>query len=491
MAFHRLRLLGDALDCRKTTLGSLQSLLGLGQSLFGIPDPLQCRAGIGVLGHGISLGVIHFQLPRFDCPKTCLSRAARCFRRLHAALCLRSEAARLRELATRPCLEERQELVLQAVFEYADLILAGPLPDGLRNCSGMAGSASRGQIFLAGHLEKEGFHRPFIVGAVGHTIGVDVDRRDLRDHLPGRWVDEARKAADEFAAQLFRFPGPDVRLRGNSFEEVGCCLSRGHRSGIARGADHGNRKPESIGFEPVPTREEQLAEAFIALSDTLVRDFDVTDFLYMLTETCTDLLGADQGGVLITDGNGDLTVTATTSHSSEALEILELDGDVGPCLDCYESGETVLVPQLNSDEARERWPEFTSRALEKGFRSMVAVPLTLRDQTIGALDLFMVAGDPLSERDKRAVQALADIATVGILHARELADAREIRDQLQVALDSRVTIEQAKGMIAQDLEITNYQAFKVLRRYARENNLRLKSVAEQITQRELIPEDLT
>lgn len=237
------------------------------------------------------------------------------------------------------------------------------------------------------------------------------------------------------------------------------------------------------------TREEQLADAFIALSDTVVRDFDVAEFLYMLAERCVDIFAAERAGVILSDPEDGLVVAASTDRSAQALELLELDLHSGPCLACFESGESVHAI-LSSESSQDQWPEFARRARERGIESVVALPLRLRDLTIGALNLFLTDQTDMADRDKHAAQSLADVASIGILNARAMSESKVVQNQLQDALDSRVVIEQAKGMVAQDLEIEDSAAFDLIRSYSRNNNQKLRLVSEQITKRELLPREL-
>jgi transcriptional regulator with GAF, ATPase, and Fis domain len=237
------------------------------------------------------------------------------------------------------------------------------------------------------------------------------------------------------------------------------------------------------------TREKQLADAFIALSDTVVHDFDVAEFLYTLAERCTDIFEADRAGVILSDPEEGLVVAASTDRSARGLELLELDLRSGPCMTCFESGESIHAV-LDSETSRDRWPEFTRHARSRGIESVVALPLRLRDRTIGALNLFLTEGTDMPERDKRAAQSLADVATIGILNAWAFSESQVVQGQLQVALDSRVVIEQAKGMVAQELDVDDGEAFDLIRSYSRNSNRKLRLVSEQITKRELLPADL-
>ena len=229
------------------------------------------------------------------------------------------------------------------------------------------------------------------------------------------------------------------------------------------------------------TREGQLVDAFAALADTLVDDYDAVDLLQTLVENCRDLLDVTAAGILLTTADGTLEVVASTSEASRLIEVMQLSAQAGPCIDCYTTGAVVSVPDIT--EAPAKWSAFRDRAAQLGFASVYAIPMRLREQTIGALNLLRAETGELNERDVRAAQAMADVATIGILHARSLSESDSVRDQLQRALNSRVVIEQAKGVLSQTHNVSTDDAFALMRQYSRNHGLLLSSVAEQLVLR--------
>jgi GAF domain-containing protein len=235
-------------------------------------------------------------------------------------------------------------------------------------------------------------------------------------------------------------------------------------------------------------REQALAETFVVLADTLVDDYDVVDLLDRLVTSCVTVLGVTAAGLLLDDQRGSLAVVASSSEETRLLEIFQLQNNEGPCLDCVRTGTSVTSSDLEEDVAR--WPRFVPAALSAGFRSVVAVPLRLRDQTIGGLNMFHSLAAPVSLADQRVGQALADVATIGILQRRSAHRSTLVAEQLQHALNSRIVIEQANGVLAERNKVSMEEAFVALRRHARNHNFKLTDVATSIVRGEIDPGSL-
>jgi transcriptional regulator with GAF, ATPase, and Fis domain len=218
-----------------------------------------------------------------------------------------------------------------------------------------------------------------------------------------------------------------------------------------------------------------LSDTFVGLADTMVADFDVIDFLHMLTDRSVALLTASAAGVVLADPRGELRVAAASSEAAGLVELFQIQNDQGPCLDCFRTGQPVTAADLTS--ADQHWPRFAAAAVQAGFRSVEALPMRLRAQVIGALNLFRATPGPLAMVDLRIGQALADVATIGLLQERSLRHSETLAEQLQGALNSRVIIEQAKGKLAERLTIDMDDAFRLLRDYARNSNQHLTDVA--------------
>jgi transcriptional regulator with GAF, ATPase, and Fis domain len=226
------------------------------------------------------------------------------------------------------------------------------------------------------------------------------------------------------------------------------------------------------------SREQLLANTFVSLADTLVADFDIIDFLHTLATRSVELLDADAAGIMLADGQGGLHVMASSAEEARLLELYELQNNEGPCLDCYRTGRPVARDDLPA--MRSSWPAFTEQLQGLGFHSAQALPMRLRDDTIGALNLFRLKPGRLTEADLGIGQAMADVATVGLIQERAIAASEQLATQLQTALSSRVQLEQAKGVLAQRAGLAMDQAFQLMRDYARSHNRRLSDVAAQI-----------
>jgi GAF domain-containing protein len=218
-----------------------------------------------------------------------------------------------------------------------------------------------------------------------------------------------------------------------------------------------------------------LSDAFVDLADTMVADFDVIDFLHVLTDRSVALLAASAAGVMLADPRGELRVAAASSEEAGLLELFQLQNDQGPCLDCFRTGRPVTATDLAGPAPR--WPRFAEAATQAGFATVEALPMRLRDQVIGALNLFRAEPGQFDPADLRIAQALADVATIGLLHERNVRRREAVSEQLQAALNSRVVIEQAKGKLAERLGIDMDRAFRMLRDYARNTNQHLTDVA--------------
>jgi GAF domain-containing protein len=226
------------------------------------------------------------------------------------------------------------------------------------------------------------------------------------------------------------------------------------------------------------SREDRLAETFVIVSDTLVDDFDLIDFLQMLAERCVDLFDVTAAGIMIGDARGQLRHAACSDERMRLVELFELQVDEGPCLDAYRSQTAVVCG--SAEEAAARWPRFAPSVLEHGFAAVAGVPMRLRAHNIGALNLFSCEPGALNETDLRLVQALADVATIGILQERAIRDRNVLATQLEGALLSRVAIEQAKGVVAENANINVDESFRLIRNFARSNNRRLTEVAQAL-----------
>ncbi|MEN3336635.1 MAG: hypothetical protein V7647_311 [Acidobacteriota bacterium] len=237
--------------------------------------------------------------------------------------------------------------------------------------------------------------------------------------------------------------------------------------------------------DPHHNRELRLGQTFVRLADSLVNGFDVVELLDGLVGSCVDLLDASAAGLMLADQRGQLRVMATSSEHSRMLELFELQNDEGPCLDCFRTGGPVIV--LEPAEQIERWPLFATELRSRGFGPSYALPMRLREDTIGALNLFVPPDVVLVAGDLEIAQALADVATIAIMQHRTIRAGEQLAEQLQTALNSRIAIEQAKGVISEHAHVEMDAAFELLRSHARRTQTRLSEVAASIATRAIPP----
>jgi GAF domain-containing protein len=238
----------------------------------------------------------------------------------------------------------------------------------------------------------------------------------------------------------------------------------------------------------VTSKQTLLGETMVTLADNLVNDFDVIDLLTTLADRCVTILGVDAAGLMLVGPDGTLRVVASSSEQMRLLELFELQTEQGPCLESFQTGEAVTQQDLAA--AMDRWPKFAPAAISSGFQSVHALPMRLRGDVIGALNLFQTDPEGIGDEDLHAARAFANIATVAILQYRATIGSHELIDQLNTALNTRIVIEQAKGIVAERQQLDMERAFAALLGYARNNNLRLSDVAAAVVAGTLTPSNL-
>lgn len=225
-------------------------------------------------------------------------------------------------------------------------------------------------------------------------------------------------------------------------------------------------------------RDEWIARTFIELADTLVADFDLIEFLSMLADRCVELLGAVEVGLVLADPGGGLQVIASSTERMRTTELLEVQYAEGPCFECFQMGLPVLNQRLATADGR--WPRFAPMARKSGFVMVHAVPLKLRNAVIGAMNLFDTALHEMPTIESNLIRAFADAATIGILQERTVKQQSDLSAQLQAALNSRIAVEQAKGIVAERLKVDMETAFATVRNYARNHSIQLSAVARAL-----------
>ncbi|AZM48895.1 transcriptional regulator [Streptomyces sp. WAC 06738] len=238
---------------------------------------------------------------------------------------------------------------------------------------------------------------------------------------------------------------------------------------------------------PEESREEGLAAAFVDLADTLDSDFDVEQHARRLALHCAELVDVSAAGVVLAADDGGAFTASASDERAHALEEAEAEWGEGPAVDCLRTARPMPAVPLAHARARADWPRFTGRALELGFALVASAPMQARGTTVGALNLFRDRPGTLHAAQLRLGQALAGVATLGILQQRALARQTAVAAQLQTALNSRIVIEQAKGALAQRRSIAVDEAFRLLRGHARNNRRPLAEVAREVVEEGLDP----
>jgi GAF domain-containing protein len=217
-------------------------------------------------------------------------------------------------------------------------------------------------------------------------------------------------------------------------------------------------------------------------SGKLLTEYDVDTVLMDLMERLTELLGLDGSGVALAQGDRLDVVTAVPDPLAE-LEKVQIMHQSGPCVDAYRTVSVVVVADLEAQH--QTWPEYCAVAERLGLGSVAGIPMRLGGTAIGALNLYDRGPRSWAREDIAAAMVMADIATSYLVNASKLRQQEQLNEQLQHALDSRSVIEQAKGIVAGEREITVELAFRRIRAHARSHSVTVRSVAESIVHRGL------
>lgn len=238
------------------------------------------------------------------------------------------------------------------------------------------------------------------------------------------------------------------------------------------------------------SREVLLSELLVRLADTLTEDVDPVELMAVLAEGTVSLLAVHEAGVVLADARGGLRVTASSSERMRDLELYELQNQDGPCLECFTAGTPVLNVRLDSVD-HSRWPHFAPRAREAGYQVVHAFPIRHCDETIGMVNAFDTQARDLSDDEVRMGQAMAQMAAIGLLHQRAVLEGQSVIEQLQHALEARVVVEQAKGVLSERTGAPLAEAYQLLRGYARRHSRTVASVAVEVLAGQLTVDTLT
>lgn len=225
-----------------------------------------------------------------------------------------------------------------------------------------------------------------------------------------------------------------------------------------------------------------LKHAFAEYARTIAHRYEIGEVLYRLTDQVVEVLDIGGAGVCLGDADGDLQFVTATDQPISHVEWAQVETQQGPCHEAFHSRAPVTVSDL---AAEDRWPGFTSVALEVGMHAVAGIPMVVDDRRVGALNLYSHTPREWPADDIADAQLLADMATGYIVNAQTLTESERLTRQLQHALDSRVVIEQAKGVIAERHGIPTATAFNLLRGHARSTNTKIHDVARAVVERRL------
>jgi GAF domain-containing protein len=231
------------------------------------------------------------------------------------------------------------------------------------------------------------------------------------------------------------------------------------------------------------TDQPGLTRVLAAFAGHLVNDYDAVDVLSELVGI-SDALALAGAGVSL-DSDGAIRYVTAANERTGSLERTQEAHQAGPGIDAHRSGRIVLVSDLAA--APGRWNALTKHASEAGIVAAAGFPIVLDGTSLGGLSLYDDSWRDWSEDDVGAVKLLVEVATGYVANAARIAQMCKTAQQLQGALDSRVIIEQAKGVLAGEGSISVDAAFELLRGHARSHNTSLRQVADAVVNRGLRP----
>jgi GAF domain-containing protein len=206
--------------------------------------------------------------------------------------------------------------------------------------------------------------------------------------------------------------------------------------------------------------------------------------LQLVVDETSRLFTVDGAGLLLLDEDGVLRYMAASDEPGRMLETLQEQIGEGPCIDAYLDDAPVTAADLAADQ---RWPRVGRLAVEHGVRAVLGVPVDLRVGPVGTLDVYSVAAHQWDQSEVRAIQAYARVIASLLRSAADAHTKGRAADQLQLALDHRVVIEQAKGILMERGRIDAQAAFGLLRNHARSTRRPLAQVARAVVDGERLP----
>lgn len=233
------------------------------------------------------------------------------------------------------------------------------------------------------------------------------------------------------------------------------------------------------------TDQQALSRVLRDFARTMAGSYDPPQALADLSDNVVKVLGATAAGVALLDGDDLRFLTATNDLAEKAEDVQERFQD-GPCLESIRENQPVVVDDLGT--CHDRWPRYTPAVQEIGFNAVLGIPLVLDDRRVGSLDVYNAEPRQWSEDDVDAALVLADIGAAYVINASQLAQSRRTSEQLQTALDSRVVIEQAKGVLAERVGIPTDEAFQRIRASARRESTKVADICRRIIDTDYVPD---
>ena len=217
--------------------------------------------------------------------------------------------------------------------------------------------------------------------------------------------------------------------------------------------------------------------AFAAANAAMIQGIDGASTVHVLLADCLGLLGADTAGVLVRVDRG-LELLAATSHAATELELYQVQVHDGPCVESIKTGKTIFA--AGAADLADKWPDFGRAMSHAGLETVLASPMRWHERAFGGLNVFWAGSHTPTQEERDLAQAFADIATLALMQSPGAAHPETVAQRLRIALQGRVTIERAKGVLAQVDDLGMDEAFARLIQVSEAAEQPLSRVAQDI-----------